>query len=274
MAALPYLRPRTPPPLYRLSRLLRRLSLVVLLVTVVFLATVAYSAVRLVQSSPQTGGYSASFASNDSVAVTGALQLSNPGIYPVAGFTLGLRVLNSSGDFLGALRAGPVTLAAGATTQFPVALYLPIAAGTPAESLLVNDQYLTVGVWGNATYAYLFPISVHFTQTKFWGAPFSGLKITAGTPTLIGGSLVVPVTVTFTNDAPFTEFGNLDVQVVQANGLVCGSGSFSLNVLPEALFDQTQNLGLSAGCSTAGGHVSAEFVSGGTTIPLPPEGLP
>lgn len=274
MASLPYAQARTSPALYRISRLLRRLSVVVLVVIIVFLGTVGYSAARLVQSTPQTGGYSASFASNDTVAITGSIVLSNPGYYPGAGFTLGVRVLNSTGEFLGALKAGPVTLAAGSATTFPIALYLPIAAGSPAESLLVTNQNLALGLWGNTTYAYLFPVSVHFTQMKFWGAPFSGLTVTAGAPTLMGGTILVPVTVTFTNDASFTEFGALNIQVVQATGFVCGGGSFSLNVAPGDLFDQTQNVAVSTGCSTAGGHVDTEFTSGGSTIPLPPEALP
>jgi hypothetical protein len=274
MAALSYPRSRTPPTLYRVSRLFRRLSILVLVVIVIFLATVAYSAVRLVQSSPQTGGYAAAFASNDTVAIIGSVSLSNPGYYPVAGFTLGLRILNSSGGFLGSLKAGPVTLAAGSSTTFPIALYLPIAEGSPAGSLLVTDQYLTVGFWGNTTYAYLFPISVHFTQTKFWGAPFADLRVTTGAPTRMGGTVFVPVTVSFTNDATFTESGSLNAQVVQANGFICGTSSFPLNVAPGDLFDQTQNVGVSSGCSTAGGFVTTEFVSGGTIIPLPPEALP
>lgn len=274
MAALSFRGSRAPPALYRLSRLLRRLSIVVLVVVIVFLGTVAYSAVRLVQSSPQTGGYAARFAPNSTVAITGSVALSNPGYYPVAGFTLDLRVLNSTGVFLGALTAGPVTLAAGSTSNFPIALYLPIATGSPAESLLVTDQDLTVGLWGNTTYAYLFPISVHFTQTKFWGAPFSDLTVSAGAPMLMGGTLVVPVTLTFTNDASFTELGTLNIQVVQADGFVCGGSSFPLNVAPGDLFDQTQNVALTSSCSTAGGHVDAEFVGGGTSIPLPPEALP
>jgi len=273
MATFPYAR-RTPPPLYRLSRLFRRLSLLVLVVTIVFLATVAYSAVRFVQSSPERGGYAAQFASNGTVAVTGSVELSNPGFYPVDGFTLGLRVLNSSGWFLGEIHAGPVTLAPGVATTVPLALYLPVVAGTPAESLLVADQDLTVGVWGNTTYAYLFPISVHFSQTKFWGAPFSNLTVTPGSPTLENGSVVVPVTVTFANHATFTEFGTLNFQVFPASGPACGSSSFALNVLPGARFDQTENVGLSAGCSIAGGHVDATFASGGTVLPLPSESLP
>jgi hypothetical protein len=267
-------RSRIPPALYRLSRLFSRLSVVVLVVIIVFLATVGYSAMLLVRSSPQAGGYSASFAPNGTVALTGSIVLSNPGYYPVSGFTLGLRVLNSTGVFLGALKAGPVSLPAGSAITFPIALYLPISAESPAESLLVTDQDLTVGLWGNTTYAYLFPISVHFTQTKSWGAPFSDLTVTAGAPTLMGGTLVVPVTVTFTNDASFTELGTLNVQVVQANGFVCGGSSLSLNVAPGDGFEQTQNVAVSSGCSTAGGYVDTEFVSGGTTIPLPPEALP
>lgn len=265
---------RTPPALYRLSRLFGRLSVVVLILVAIFLATVGYSAAQLVQSSPQTGGYTASFAPNGTVALTGSIVLSNPGYYPVTGFTLGLRVLNSTNGFLGAVRAGPVNLPAGSATSLPIALYFPIAAGSPAESLLVTNQNLTVGLWGNTTYAYLFPISVHFTQTKFWGAPFSGLTVTPGAPTLDGGTVEIPVTVTFTNDASFTEFGTLTAQVVQANGFVCGSTTLPLNVAPGDVYDQTQNVALSSGCSTAGGSIITEFVSSGTTVVLPPEPLP
>jgi hypothetical protein len=247
--------------------------MVVLVVIILFLATVAYSAVRLVESSPQSGGYAASFTANDTVAITGSVVLSNAGYYPVSGFTLGVRVLDAAGDFLGNLVAGPVTLAAESTTSFPIALYLPIASGGVAESLLVTSQDLTVGFWGNTTYAYLFPISAHFTQTKFWGAPFSDLTITAGAPALMGGTVNVPVTISFTNDASFAEVGSLNVQVVQANGFVCGETSYPLNVAPGELYDQTENVGVTSGCSTAGGYVASEYVSAGTTIPLPPEPL-
>jgi len=274
MAALLPLVHRTPPRLYRWSRRLRRLSLLVFVVVIIFLGTVAYSAVRLVQSSPQSSGYSAGFAANGTMVVSGSVSLSNPGFYPLDGFELNLRILNSSGTYLGALLAGPVDVSAGGATSFPFSLSLPVSTGSAAESLLVTDQYLSVGVWGNANYAYLFPASVHFTQNKSWGAPFALLRITPGTPTSQGASVVVPVTLSFSNDASFTEVGSLAVGLYGSNGIECGASAFSLNVPSRTLFDQTQSIALAAGCSVAGGYAQATFTGSGATITLPREALP
>jgi hypothetical protein len=263
-----------PPPLYRLARWFRRFSLIALIVLILFLASVGYSAFQIVRSSPQSGGYSAEFAANDTIAVTGSLTISNPGWYPLSGFALALRVENASGDLLGDLNDGPATLAAGATTTLPITFYLPIASNSPAESLLVTDQDLAVGVWGNATDAYLFPVSVHFDQQKSWGAPFDDLQVAVGTPVLQGGSTVVPVTISFTNDASFAEVGSINLALVASNGAVCGGASYPLNVGPGEPYDQTQDIGLSNGCSIAGGSALATFTGDGATIPLPPEALP
>ena len=265
---------RRPPRLYRLARLFGRLSVVVLVVLAVFLATALYSAAELVRASPQAGGYSAGFAPNDTVSISGKLSLSNPGLYPVSGFTLSLRVLNQSSVFLGAVAAGPVGLAPRSTTAFPIALYLPIVSDGPAESLLVQDQVLEVGVWGNATYAYLFPISVHFVQNQSWGAPFAGFRASASAPSGANGSVVGPLTISFTNHASFPESGSLDLVLRSPGGASCGTTAFALNVAPGAFYYQTRSVAIATGCSVAGGSVDPTFVGGGATIPLPPEALP
>ena len=266
---------RRPPGFYRVARILRRLSLVVLVLLMLFVATAGYSAYQFVQASPQSGGgYSAAFAANDTVAVTGSVSLSNPGYYPVAGFSLGLRILNASGALIGQLRSDPVTIGAGATTTFPVSLSLPLATAAPVVSLLVADQTLSVGVWGNATYAYLFPVSVHFDQEKSWGAPFANFQITAGTPSAGSNGFVVPITISFANHADFTESGTLRLALVSVGGPVCGTSSFPMDVPPGSLYDQTENVVLANGCSVAGGSAETTFVSGGETISLPPEPIP
>ena len=267
-------RVRHPPGLYRVARLFRRLSFAVLVVLILFMASVGYSAVEFVRASPQSGSYSASFAHNDTVSVTGSVSLSNPGFYPVAGFSLGLRIANASGVFLGDLSTTPRTLAPGSTTTFPVGLSLPISVTGPAVSLLVTDQFLSVGVWGNATYAYLFPVSIHFVQQKSWGAPFANLAITAGTPVAGSTGVSVPITVTFANHADFTESGTLQVALFSSGGATCAAGAFPMDVPSGAFYDQTENLVLASGCSIAGGSAVAAFVSGSETIPLPPEGIP
>ena len=267
-------RTRPPPGLYRLARLFRRLSLVVLVGLLLFVASVGYSAVELVQSSAQNGGYSAVFAGNDTVLLQGSVSLSNPGVYPVSDFSLGLRIENASGTLLGDLSTSPVTLAAGATTTFPVRLSLPIRASGPALSLLVQDQFLSVGVWGNATYAYLFPVSVHFVQQKSWGAPFANLSITAGAPVSGGVGVSVPLTISFQNHADFTESGALDIALLSVGGATCGAGTVPLNVPPGYFYDTIATVALATGCSITGGSAVATFVSASGTVPLPPEGIP
>jgi hypothetical protein len=263
-----------PPGLYRLARLFRRLSVVVLVVLLLYLATVGYSAFELARSTPHSGGYSAEFEPNDTVAVTGSLSVTNPGFYSISGFSLALRIQNASGVLLGVLREGPETLAAQATTTFPIALYLPIVPNGAASSLLETDQVLTVGVWANATYAYLFPVSIHFDQNKSWGAPFANFQAEAGTPTDVNGSVVVPLTISFSNDASFADAGNLTVVLRSSTSAPCGQVSFPLNVPSQTLYDQTQNVVLASGCSIAGGSAVTTFSGDGGTIVLPPEAIP
>lgn len=263
-----------PPSLYRGARLLRRLSLVVLVLLILFVASAGYSAFSLVRSSPQSGGYAASFSANDTLSVTGSVSLSNPGYYPVSGLSLGLRIENATGTLLGDLSTAPVTLAARSTTDFPVRLFVPISATGAAASLLVRDQFLQVGVWGNATYAYLFPVSVHFVQQKSWGAPFASLAITAGTPRTGNGGVNVPVTVSFANHASFTESGAITLVLLSTGGTECANTSFPVLVAPGGLYDQTENVALAGSCTIAGGSADATFVSGGQSVSLPPVGVP
>ncbi len=270
-AALP---PRRPPRLYRTARLFARLSAVTLVLLLVFLGTLGYSASELVRQSPQTGGFSAGLAANGTMAVAGTVRVSNPGFYPVGGFSLNLRISNGSGAYLGTVTTGSVDLAPGGVTTVPIALFLPIGSGGPAESLLVSDQYLVVGVWGNATYAYLFPISVHAQENRSWGAPFSNLRVGVGTPTVVNGSASVPVTLSFTNHASFAEVGTLSLVVRDAGGVACGSTSYRLDVVPGAYYYSTQPVLLSSGCSVSGGTAVATFSGPAGTIVLPPEPIP
>lgn len=263
-----------PPAIYRLAQLFRGLSVVVVVLLVVYAGTVVYSAYEVARSSPQSHGLSASFAPNDTVEIGGSFTLSNPGFYPIQSFALTARITNASGVFLGRLHVGPTVIAPSATDNFPVALYLPVSSVSAAESLLTQDQYLDVSAWGNATYAYLFPLSVTLTETRSWGAPFEGFAVKVGTPGGGGGMVTLPVTVTFTNDASFSEQGTLAITVVSSADVTCGSTSFPIDVPPGNLYDQTETLSLSSGCSPAGGQVVTTYTSGGTTLVLPPEAIP
>jgi len=265
---------RSPPAIYRAARALRWLSVIVLIVLIIFAGTVAYSAVEVARSSPQSRGFSASFGSNGTVVISGSFSLSNAGLYPIQGFELAARITNGTGAFLGTLGVGPTDIAPSSTADFPVALYLAVSANSPAVSLLTRDQYLGVSAWANATYAYLFPLSVTLTENRAWGAPFENFHASLGTPSLGGGGVTVPVTVTFSNHASFTEAGTLSFIVQSSSSVDCGGATFPLNVPPGTLYDQTSEATLSSGCSPAGGELLATFTNGQTTLSFPPEAIP
>ncbi|MGA8663681.1 MAG: hypothetical protein WB809_01225 [Thermoplasmata archaeon] len=263
-----------PPPLYRLARALRRLSLLVLILLILFTASVAYSAVETARSSSQLSNVTAAFGANGTIILSSTLRLSNNGFYPVDDLTLVVRVTNTTGVFLGAASIGPTTLSSQGSTIYPLTLYVPINTTGPGPSLLTEDQTLPVRVWGNATFGYLFPIGLSFADNRAWGAPFANLEFAVGTPTLMGGTLSVPVTLSFANHAPISDSGMLDFAVRSAGGAECGSGSFTMNVPPQTPYSQTTDVALASGCSPAGGEVLSTFVTPSYTLVLPPEPIP
>ncbi|MGA8709730.1 MAG: hypothetical protein ACLP8Y_08275 [Thermoplasmata archaeon] len=273
MAALVVPEHRRPPAIYRLARALRWLSALVLVALIIFAGTVAYSAFEVARSSTQSHGLSASLAANGTVEIVGSFTLANPGFYPIQGFELTARIANATDVLLGQLGVGPSDIAPSSTGTFPIALYLPVDSSAAATSLLTQDQYLRVDAWGNATYAYLFPLSVALTENRSWGAPFEDFQVTVGTPSGGGGSIIVPVTVTFSNHAPFAESGVLTFTVQSSGGADCGGGSFPISVPSQGLYDQTQDVALASGCSPLGGQLLSTYSTGGTPVPLPPESI-
>lgn len=274
MAALVVPTHRRPPAIYRAARALRWAGAVVFVLLLIFAGTVAYSAVEVARSSPQSHGLSAAFTENSTIEVQGSFTLSNPGLYPIQGFDLTARVLNDSGVLLGDASSPPVTVGPSSSAVIPIALFIPVTSNGPAVSLLTVDQYLEVRAWANTTYAYLFPISVSLTENRSWGAPFQGLTVTLGAPSGGGGMVTLPVTIAFTNQADFTEAGTLTSVVESASATVCGSVVFPLDVPPGTVYDQTEDATLSSGCNPAGGEVVTTFAGNGFTLVLPPEAIP
>ncbi|MGP8072359.1 MAG: hypothetical protein ACLPZM_04425 [Thermoplasmata archaeon] len=263
-----------PPPLYRLARALRRLSLLVLVLLILYTASVVYSAVETARSSSQLSGVSATFGANGTVILSSTLRLNNNGFYPVDDLTLSVRVTNTSGVFLGDATIGPVTLSSQGSASYPLTLYVPVNATGPGPSLLTEDQTLPVRVWANATFGYLFPLALSFADNRSWGAPFADLQFSVGAPTLLNGTESVPVTLSFSNHAPLSDSGALHFAVLSSGGTLCGSGTFTMNVPTETPYSQTLPVSLAAGCSPAGGEVTSTFVAPAYTIVLPPEAIP
>ncbi len=166
---------RRPPPLYRVARTLRRISLLVLILLIVFTASAAYSAVLTAQSASHLGAISETFASNGTLVLSGTLTLNNNGIYEVQGLALSVRISNASGVLVGAVRVGPTDLPRQSSTAYPLTVYVPVSGSGPGPSLLTEDQSLPVTVWGNATL----------------GVPLSGRPPVLDHP-LVGCSLLQP----------------------------------------------------------------------------------
>ncbi|HTW39314.1 MAG TPA: hypothetical protein VMF04_00395 [Thermoplasmata archaeon] len=273
MATSPlYRSPPKPPGIYRTARWLRRISVIVLVVIIVFVAFVVYSAVQITKSHPSVGSSTSQLEANDTVGITSSLTLTNPTYFAIQQFEIQVHILNGSGLSLVDTTVGPTTISAGGSATLPLALYIPITA--EGQSLLVQNQNLEWYVWGNASYGYLFSISLGVETNKSWGAPFEGLTLTVGTPTMMGGAYSVPVTLSFNDDASFADSGTLSFQILPASGPSCGSGSFTLDVPPGSPYQQTQSIGVAAGCDPSGGKVTSEFVGDGIDVVLPPESIP
>jgi len=263
---------RPPPAIYRAARALRRLGTVVVVILVLFAATVAYSAVEVAHSSVQSRALTASFAPNATLEISGSFAVSNPGLYPIQGVTLTARITNGAGVLLGTVGVGPKDIDPSATVDFPIAVFFPVTSAGPAGSLLTVDQYLDVTAWGNLTYAFLFPLSVTLNETRAWGAPFEGFHVGVGTPA--GGGTTVPVTMTFANHASSYDSGTVTFTLESPSYVDCGSGMFQLDVPPGGFFDQTQNVAIATGCNLTGGSVLSAYSGSGGTTPLPPEAIP
>lgn len=243
-----------------------------LVLVVLYVGLVAYSAVQVVKSAPRVGPVSSAIESNGTVGVSTSFMISDPSLFAIQQFALHFRILNGSGTLLVASTAGPTDIAADSVEVLPVHLFLPLTVA--GASLLTEDQYLEWEVWGNASYGYLFSVSLGVQTQKSWGAPFANVSVTVGAPTLVNGSEVVAVTLSFANDASFTDAGSLDFQVVSTGGPACAQGSFLLNVPPNTPYDQTENLALASGCNPSGGHVDAQYVGSGFILSLPSEPVP
>jgi hypothetical protein len=269
----PLARPRPRPPgIYRAARALRRAATIVLVVALVFVGFVAYSAIQIVHSRPQVGNSSEALESNGSVGYSTSFTLNNPTYFAIQSFQLVVRIANGSGGLLVDDATPATTIAAGGVGYVPFAFYLPLSAGS--ASLLTVDQDLHWDVWGNATYGYLFPVSIGVNTERSWGAPFANLSVSVGTPFMMGGNLEVPVQLSFADDASFSDVGTVNFEVESSGGATCSTGSFAVNVPSGQQYSMSQNVAIASGCDPSGGHVNSQYLENGASIPLPPESIP
>ena len=261
------------PALYRVSRLIRRLGVVVAVVIVLYIALTIYSASQIRVGSG--GGSSATTVSANVVSVTSELNLSNGGPLPISGVEIWSVVYYPDGSLLAVVHSPTVQIAPSTSASVPLTIAVPLSSTGSAQMLLTHSVTLATRTSANVTFGGIVTIEVDDSSGLDWGAPFDSLNATVGTPApQTNGTTAVPVHITFSNRAQFPVDGELTYSLHAADASVCGSGSVGLTVGPGAPFDETPVVYLGAGCSIHGGSVVLMYSGGGLSVALPPEGLP
>jgi hypothetical protein len=265
----------SPSPSYRLSRGFRRASTIALVLILVFVLSAVYSFAQFARSVSASEQHSFALESNNTAAFDLTLNLTNPGFYPIAGFQIHSEITLQNGSFLSQATSPATTLNPGSAGSIPLQFLIPLDAAGAASSLAVNDQSLHLLSWGNATYAYLVPVSFEISNNFSWGAPFEGLNITVGSPTAgSNGTVSAEVTVSYSNDASFAELGTFDATIRSSSLSVCGQASYPVTTPAGQMFAETTTVYFAPGCSPTGGTIVAEFVGPTFTLVLPPEAIP
>ena len=262
------------PPLYRVGQIIAGIGTAIVVILVIFLATAAYSAAQLRPDVGQGGGSnSIALEPNGTVQIHYAINLSNPGYYPISPLAISFELRNTSLGVLALGGSGAITVPAGATTSIPVAIWVPLSGS--AAALATHDAILPTHVWLNATYASLFIVHLGGNLNTSWGAPFYNFTAVPGTPAVqANATLQVPVMVAFENHADFADAGTVTFTVQSAAGASCAAGSLPVNVASHSSFGQTLFFYATPSCNPSGGEILATYTGSGLTFSLPPEAIP
>ena len=129
--------------------------------------------------------------------------------------------------------------------------------------------------WVNATYASIFVIQLSGGANYSWGAPFSGFMAVPGAPALeSNGTVLVPVTVSFSDRASFADDGTIAFTVETAAGGTCATGSIPINVPGGSGMYQTFSFYAPASCDPSGGSIHSTYTGSGLDVALPNEAIP
>jgi hypothetical protein len=267
--------PRRAPALYRISGLLRNIGTAVLILLIIFLVTAAYSAAHL---KPSVGGHqnssSISLDPNGTAELTESVNLSNQGYYSISPLTVSLEISNATtGVVLAFGGSAPLTIPPGTDSSIPISIWLPLTGASTA--LVTEDEALVESAWVNATYASIFVIQLSGGSNYSWGAPFSGFTAVPGSPTLqSNGTVLVPVTVSFSNQASFADEGTLAFSVETASGSTCSTGTVPVDVPGGSGMYQTFSFYSPSSCDPSGGSIHSTYTGSGLDVALPTEAIP
>ncbi|HUZ79762.1 MAG TPA: hypothetical protein VMV28_03990 [Thermoplasmata archaeon] len=260
-----------PPRLVRLTKILKRASLVVFVLFILYLATVAYSFGNVAKDLQPSGGSNKGtfgFVGSSTIRATQTLNVSNSGLYPLT-LGAGVVIYTASGIILGQGSTPSTGIPSRGSGQLGLGVSVSVAPGSPGQALLTNSETLEFGIWVNATVGWilLVPVSVHFVQNQSWGAPFMNAVVTAS---VAGGE--ASVTLAFQNHASFSLAGLLAFQVLTPGGVSCGTGSFGVSTPSGQPFGQTAQV--PTPCASLTGDSFVATLSGGVGSPfsvqLPP----
>jgi hypothetical protein len=275
--------PQKPSALYRFAQVLRVLAILALVFLVLFLATVAFSAVQLGEGIAKKSGSlqhseSATIVGTD-ILVNVTFPIPNQGYYNVRGLTLVAIFTNQT------IQSTPLAVTTGGPANIPghgqgnVSLLTSFDMSNPAGPfLLLNDALVQGELFLNATYAAIVPVNLVVGFNYHWGAPFANLSYVLGTPVpQENGTVAIPVTISFENHTPGLAItGNVAVTVTQPNGTVCTRQTFPVEThegpvtLPETFYAPES-------CSFSGDTITSVFTSPGPppfSINLPTETIP
>lgn len=265
------------PPLYRASRYCAIAATLVAVLILVYVGVAVYSASQL-----RPGGANGSSVGTNAGAqgfeVSTVVNFSNPGFLPVDRVQLSSVVYSPGNVTLLVTGSSPnVTIAPASVGHIPLTLWIPDGGSPAARALLTQDEVLPTTFWANVTFAHLFQILVQVNSTIDWGAPFEGLNVTVGSPQASNGSVEVPLTLAFTDDASFPVDGTLALTLNDAAGGRCdvAVAAFPLAVAPHQGEDATETVDVPTGCAyPAGSTIAGAYSSTTWSADLPTETIP
>lgn len=257
--------PIRPPRLVRVTRALKRASLILFVVFILYLATIAYSFGTVAKDlHPNGGSTPATFVLVGASTILGSqsLNVSNPGLYSLA-LDGGVVVYTSAGSVIGHGTTPSGRIAAGASGMLAFDVLVSVAPRTPGQALLTNSATLEFGIWVNVTVGLVLvvPVSAHLVQNESWGAPFLGAVVSAN---VVGSH--ANLTLAFRNDASFSLAGSLAFQLLTPGGASCGAGAFGVSTPSGQPFDQTTEV--SSSCANLTGDSFVATLGGGFGSPF------
>jgi hypothetical protein len=255
-------------------RLLRVAGWVVLIVLASYLALAGYSAVTLTPNGNGSAQYS--LLPDGAITIVTTINLSNPGYFAFTGLSIASAITLPNGTAPWLESSSPsVTLPAHGLVQVPLRFDLSLTSLGSARALLTQDEILNESDYVNGTYATFVGFALHAGERLNWGAPFHAFRASVGTPVMeANGTLGVPVTLSFDNDASFSIPGVLLASLSSANGTACAHETMPIQDAPHSSTSSATTFYLPSDCSLAGGSLATTFVAPGFDVALPSEAIP